>query len=162
MIKVVGGNVTTNSLNYTITATSTAFNTGDLIRITAAGTIELADASGAGAVHGIALGDSSDYSAGDKIPVGLFDNSTILAVPCASSFAPDDLTVGLSYTITPTTKAQALTTTTTNGIMLIVGKQGDDTWFDPDVDDAVTTGDGNSIYCMITQANLDGRIAATT
>lgn len=162
MIKVIGGSVTTNSLNYTLGG-GTAFAVGDAIRITSNGEIELADASTAGAAHGIALADSTDYSDGDKgVPVALFDNGTILAVPCEAANAADDYTVGVAYGIIVTTKAQTMDlSNTTNGIMLVVGKPGDDSWFDPDVDDAVTTGDGNDIYCMITQANLDGRIAAS-
>jgi hypothetical protein len=162
-IKVVRGSVTTNSLNYSLGG-GTAFATGDLIRITANGEIELADAAAAGAVHGIALKPSTDYADGEKgVPIALFDKDTVLAVPCEAGNAPDDYTVGIAYGIIVTTKAQTMDlSNTTNGIMLVVGKQGDDQAFNPDVDDAVTTGDGTYIYCSITQANLDGRIAAST
>jgi len=161
-IKVVRGSVTTNSLNYGLGG-GTAFAKGDLIRITSNGEIELADAAAAGAVHGIALAPSTDYSDGDKgVPVALLNNETVLAVPCEADNAPDDYTVGTAYGIVVTSGAQTMDlSNTTNGIMRVVGKQGDDQSFNPDVDDAVTTGDGTYIYCSISQANLDGRIAAS-
>lgn len=161
MIKVVAGTVTTNSINYVLGG-GTAFAKGDLIRITIGGEIELADGTGAGAVHGIALAPSTDYSDGDKgVPVALFHDDTVISIPTEAGNAPDDYILDTSYDIIVTTKAQTLDLSGATGIMLVVGLRGDDSWFDPDVDDAVTTGDGEPIYCRIIQANLDGRIAAS-
>lgn len=160
-VRVVRGTVTTNSLNYELGG-GTAFAKGDLIRITADGEIELADATAAGAIHGMALAPSTDYSVGDKVPVALFNKDTVLAVPTEAGNAPDDYTVGVAYGLVVTSGAQTMDLdVTSGGVLMVVGKQGDDQSFNPDVDDAVTTGDGNPIYVQLTQATLDGRIAAS-
>ena len=159
-VKVVRGQVTTNSLNYKLGA-GTAFIKGDLIRITANGEIELADAgTSAGGIHGIALAPSTDYSDGDKgVPVALFDNGTVLAVPTESGNAPEDYTVGVSYGLVVTYGSQTLDLSETSGSLLVVGLMGDYQAYDPYVDD---TEDGTQyVYCQISQANLDGRIAAS-
>jgi len=159
MIKVVSGSVETNSLNYSLGG-GAAFAKGDLVRITLGGEIELATVKD---FQAIALADSTDFSDGDKgVPVAVLNADTVLQVPCEAANAPDDYTIGENYGLVPTTKAQTLDLSdTTNEALQIVGKMGDDQWFDPDVDDAVTTGDGNSIYCKVVPAVLATRSAAS-
>lgn len=159
MIKVVSGNVETNSQNYTVGG-GTAFLTGDGIRITTDGEIELCDPTAAGSLHGIALADSTDYADGDKVPVALIDSSTVMAISCEAGNAPDDYVVGGTYGIVVASGAQTADLSATTGQLIITGKQEDDSWFDPNVSDS-TDGVDQFVYCRVSQANIDTRIAAS-
>jgi hypothetical protein len=154
-VKVVSGDVITNSNTYA--TGSTTWNAGDLVRIDTVGTVELATTTAAGGIHAIALGDSADYAAGEKVPLAMLKSDTILAVPTEAGNAPEDYTVGVGYGLVVTTQAQTADLSATTGQLICVGKQSDDLWFDPDVDE---TEDGTQyIYCRVSQVNLDTRAA---
>jgi hypothetical protein len=157
-VKVVRGAVTTNSLNYK-RGGGTSFVKGDLIRITANGEIELADAVAAGCIHGMALDNYADLTDGDKTSVALFDKDTVLAIPTEAGNAAADYTVGVAYGLVVTSGAQTTDLdVTSSAVLMVVGVPGDDQSFDPNVDD---TAHGGDIYVQISQAALDGRIAAS-
>lgn len=137
------------------------FAPGDLIRISASGTIQMADVSGAGAVHGIALETGEDSSA-DAMPVFLFAPDTVVKIQCIDGVAPEDLTKGVAYTLDVTTGSQAITSTATSGVAMVVGYAGDaQPWADVtgafDEDSSVNN---NSVLVRFTAATLDTHAAA--
>jgi hypothetical protein len=138
-----------------------AFSEGDLVRLSLdEGTIALAEADSAGAVHGIALEDGT--TAGDAVKVLLFAADTIIKIQCTGTVAPEDLKAGSAYTIVTTTKAQAITSTKTNGILKVVKTSAVQTpweiargaW-----DDAAAT-DNNTVLAQVLQSVLDGAVNA--
>lgn len=155
-VKVVRGEVTTNSLNYKLG--SETIVKGGLIRIDSSGNIVLPEATGVGAIHGIALAGSADadYSAGDKFPIALFDKDTEFAIPCEASTAAEDYTVGVSYGLNVNSGSETINLDETSGILQVIGVPGDDQQYNPDVDDTVNEG---NIYVKLAQATLDGRAA---
>lgn len=135
---------------------------GDLIRITSAGTVKLAEINSGsdGAVHGIAL-EAGAASSTDALPVFLFGDDTIIKIQCIDGEAPSDLTKTLTYTAEKGTGVWAITATTTNGILTVVDYAGTETpWSDAysAFDEAVGT-DNNSVLVRVKQAILDGNQA---
>ena len=64
------------------------YNMGDLVRVSTTGTIELAEAASAGAVHGMAL---SDGTTGETtVPVLLFASDTVIAIEAEDGKTPAD------------------------------------------------------------------------
>lgn len=133
---------------------------GDLIRISSAGEVKLAEINTAGAVHGIALYDFLDND--EQAPVLLFAPDTVINIPTIDGEAPADLSKGTSYTLEKGTNGiWAVTATTTNGIALVVSYADDGTpWsdrygsFDED-----STVDNNRVGVRFTAATLDAHVA---
>ena len=153
------GGATIDNVSYMAGGTYAA---GDLIRITSSGTVKLANANNAGAVHGIALKDGSTSDT-DPASVLLFTPETVIKIQVYDSGkAPEDLTKGVAYTIHPNTGEQGITVTATNGIAIVVGYAGDATpW-----EDAIGTFnedpsvDNNSVLARFAAATLDAHAAA--
>jgi len=166
---VVKGDTIRSEREYTVKA-SENFRKGELIRIDVTGKVQKAantTALAAGAVHGIAGADASEYLsggayAGQTIPVLLFSVNTVVAIQMAAAKDHDDYVVGQSYTLDRSTVDAAgmywwtLTDTTAAGVAQIESKPSDDQWFDPSVAATVATA---PIHVRFTQAMLDTRSA---
>jgi hypothetical protein len=136
---------------------------GDLIRINDAGTIDVAEAASAGAVHGMAL--EANAAAATILPIVLFAPDTVLKIQTIDSEAPSDLTKGLVYTLeVSTANKQAITATTTNGVGLVVAYAGDSIPWTSAVTsfDETVTDDNNSVHVRILASVLDGNAAAAS
>jgi hypothetical protein len=133
---------------------------GDLIRINTSGEVVLAEINTAGAVHGITLYDVADDDA--QAPVLLFAPDTVVSIPTIDTVAPEDLSKGTSYTLEKGTNGVwAVTSTTTNGVALVVSYADDGTpWSDRygsfDQDSAT---DNNRVDVRFTAATLDAHVA---
>ena len=147
---------------YTTAGTDT-IAAGDLIRINDAGTLDLAEAASAGAVHGMAL--EGDAGSAKQIAILLFAADTIIKIATIDGEAPSDLTKGLVYTLEVTAGSPAaITATTTNGVALVVEYSGTgQPWDDATstYNEAVGT-DNNSVHARILTSVLDGNAAAAT
>lgn len=134
---------------------------GDLIRINDAGTIDLAEAASAGAVHGIAL---EDATAATTLKILRFASDTILQIQCVDSLEPEELEIGEEYTLEDGTNVWGITSTTTNGVALVVGRAGTrQPWHVArgGWDEAVGT-DNNSVYVRFSDATLSAVAAAAS
>lgn len=154
---VAYGGAREDYFNYT---DAEAISEGDLVRLTQDGTIKLADAASAGAVHGIALEDGT--TGGDTIKVLLFADDTYVKIQCYGTTEPEDLTLGIAYTLDVTTKKMAVTSTTTNGVAIVVAYAGtSQPWHDPygTFDEAIGT-DNNCVIVRFAAATLDATAAA--
>lgn len=136
------------------------FEEGDLIRLSVAGEIKLAETASAGAVHGIALAPVP-AEVNETVPVLLFANDTVIAIQCVDTKAPEDLAKGQAYTIEYSGGAQGITDTTTNGVLIVqdyaaTGSPWSDTTgtYDQDI-----TVNNNKVLVSIAQATLDGHVA---
>lgn len=133
---------------------------GDLIRISTSGTVEVAAASSAGAVHGMAL--EAGTTAGDDIAVLLFAPDTVVSMSAIDAVAPTSLLKGVTYTLEIGTNEFGVTTTTTNGVATIsdwadTGQPWNDTTgtYAPD-----STSNGGTVLVRFSAAILDGAQAA--
>ena len=137
-----------------------AFAAGDLIRLTASGTIQMADAASAGAVHGIALEAAADAAA--DVAVLMFAPDTIVKIQCYNTVAPEDLTKGVAYTLDVTTKKHSITSTTTNGVAMVVDYAvSEQPWGDrTGVFDEDITDNNNSVLVRFLTATLDAHETA--
>jgi hypothetical protein len=138
------------------------YSQGDLVRISTTGTIELAGAASAGAVHGMAL--SAGTTGETTVPVLLFANDTVIAIETIDTKAPEDLVIGLSYTLEVSTGLNGITDTTTNGVAKVVdkpatGKPWAEVTDNAAYDTASDTVNGY-VYVSILQSVLDGSVAA--
>jgi len=158
--EVIRGQVVVKDNTYKLAANGGAFKQGELIRITASGTIEVAklDSDATGPVHGMALANSADYTAGDFFPVALFDGSTELAIQLAASTDQNDIAIGSSYVLAVASNKWTMTSTTNKGIAQVCDKESQSAWFDPKAEASV---DMSRVIIKFTQANLDGRGAAS-
>lgn len=134
-------------------------NEGDLIRISSAGEVKLAEVASAGAVHGIALYDVADDDA--QAPVLLFAPNTVVSIPCVDTVAPEDLSKGTTYTLEKGTGVWGVTSTTTNGVAQVVsyaadGQPWEDRYGSFDEDPTV---DNNRVHVRFTAATLDAHVA---
>ena len=138
------------------------FIAGDPIRITTSGTIQLAEGASAGAVHGMALSDSS--GSGDVAPVLLFDDDTIIALQCVDGVKPDDLTKGVAYTLEVTSGATGVTSTTTNGIVVVTDTPKTRIpWTDATgTYDYETDKENGIVYVRVLRSVLDGHAAKSS
>lgn len=136
---------------------------GDLIRINAAGTIDVAEGASAGAVHGIAL--EGDGGTATTLPIVLFGADTKVKIQCIDSLAPSTLKKGTSYTLeVSTANKQAITSTTTNGVALVDEYAGTgQPWEDATgtYDEAVGTAN-NSVIVRFPASVLDAVAAAAS
>lgn len=132
---------------------------GDLIRISSAGEVKLAEINTAGAVHGIALYDFLDNDA--QAPVLLFAPDTVVSIPCIDTVAPEDLSKGTSYTLEKGTGVWGVTAVTTNGVALVTAYAGTGTpWEDRYASfDQDPTVDNNRVDVRFTAATLDAHVA---
>ena len=137
-----------------------AFEMGDLVRLSTGGEIKLAETASAGAVHGIALA-AVPTEVNETVPVLMLANDTVLAIQCVDTVAPEDLSKGQAYTLEYSAGAQGITSTDTNGILIVddyaaTGNPWSDTTgtYDQDI-----TVDNNKVLVSIAQATLDGHVA---
>ena len=124
------------------------FAAGDLIRLSDAGTIQMADTTAAGSVQGMALETGADTD-GSASPVLMFAPDTIIKIQCIDGEAPADLTKGLAYDITVATGTQSITATTdASSIAMVVGYAADaQPWSDAiGTFDEDSTVDSNSVH----------------
>lgn len=137
-----------------------AITKGDLVRLTTSGTIKLADAASAGAVSGIAL--ETGTTGGDTIKVLMFAPDTVVKIQCYGTVEPEDLTKGVAYTLDVTAGKHSVTSTTTNGVAIVMDYAGtSQPWTGPNdsFDEAIGT-DNNSVLVRFSAATLDGYAAA--
>lgn len=137
-----------------------AITMGDGIRLTSSGTIKLADAASAGAIHGVAL--ETGTTGGDPIKVFMFGTDTRVKIQCYDTVEPEDLTLGVAYTLDVTAGAMSITNTTTNGVAIVMERAGQSQpWTDPtgSFDEAVGT-DNNCVVVRFSAATLDTYAAA--
>lgn len=137
-----------------------AFVAGDLIRLSTAGEIKLAEINTAGAVHGIAL-EAVPTEVNELAPVLMFAPDTIVKIQCIDSQAPEDIEKGVAYTLEKGTGVWGITAVTTNGIALVVdyaasGQPWNDAYSTFDEDETV---DNNSVLVRFTAATLDAHVA---
>lgn len=135
-----------------------AYAAGDLIRLASGGTIKLAEAASAGAVHGIAL---MDGVVDEVAKIVLFTDETIVSIPTVDTVAPEDLTKSITYTLEVATGVFGVTATTTNGVATVVSYADDGIpWSDRygsfDEDSAT---DNNRVHVRFKQTVLDGNVA---
>jgi len=97
-----------------------AFEAGDLIRLTTAGEIKLAevDSSGAGAVSGMAL-EAVASEVNETVAVLMFAEDTVVAIQCVDTVAPEDLAKGQTYILEYSAGTWGIPNTTTNGVATI-------------------------------------------
>ena len=153
---VVRGTVITNDLNYVLG--TNVIKTGDLIRLSTTGTVEPADADTAGCVHGIALANSVDKTAGKPFPVALFTPDTEIAIQMMAAKDQNDVAVGVAYNLDITANAQNLTVTTDGSSMAhVCGLASQDSWFD---EQSTASYDQSVVYVKFSAACLSARIAA--
>jgi len=136
------------------------YSMGDLIRISTTGTVELAEANSAGAVHGIAL--SAGTTGETTVPVLLFASDTVIAIQTIDTKTPADIDVGSIYTLEVSSGLNGVTDTTTNGVAMCVDKPAtDQPWADTTGTYDVASDTANGIvYVRIIQSVLDGTVAA--
>lgn len=135
-----------------------AYAAGDLIRLASGGTIKLAEAASAGAVHGLAL---EAASIGDVAKILLFADDTLVSIPMIDAESPADTTKSLSYTLNAATGAWAVTVTTTNGVATVVSYADDGIpWTDRYSSfDQDSTVDNNRVIVRFKQTILDANVA---
>ena len=141
---------------------SLALAMGDLVRITTSGTVEVALASAAGAVHGMAL---EAAVAGAEVSVLLFTTDTVVALSAIDAVVPTtSLKKGVAYTLELGTSPNefGVTATATSGIALVedyesTGQPWNDTTstYSPDSSTA-----GGTVLVRFSAATLDGSAAA--
>lgn len=136
------------------------YKKGDLIRISTTGTIELAEANSAGAVHGIAL--EAGTTGETTKAVLLFASDTVIAIQAEDGKTPADYDVGSIYTLLVTAGLNGLVDVTTNGVAMVVDKPATgQPWTDTTgtYDVASDTANGY-VHVRIIQSVLDGTVAA--
>jgi hypothetical protein len=133
---------------------------GDLIRISTTGTVELADATAVGSVHGVALSASAD--GGLVAPVLLFASDTVFSIQAEDGKTPADFTVGTAYQLAVTAGFNGLVDTSTNAVVLCVDKPATgQPWGDTTGTYNTASDEANGlVYVRVTQAGIDGAIAA--
>jgi hypothetical protein len=135
------------------------YNIGDLVRISTTGTVELAEANSAGAVHAIAL---SDGTTGETtVPVLMLASDTVIAIQAEDGKTPADYDVGSIYTLLVTAGLNGLVDVTTNGVAMVVDKPAtDQPWADTTGTYDVASDTANGlVYVRIIQSVLDGTVA---
>jgi hypothetical protein len=132
---------------------------GDLIRLASGGTIKLAEADSAGAIHGMAL----KVGVVDEVAkILLFADDTQVSLPTIDGESPADLTKSVAYDLAIGTGAFAVTATTDGSSIATVVGYADDGFpfverfgsFDQD-----STVDNNRVIVRFKQAILDGNVA---
>jgi hypothetical protein len=150
------GGATEERYTYTAGGVDTIYK-GDLIRINALGTIDVAEAASAGAVHGIALG--ANAASAVVIPILKFAADTIIKIQTIDGEAPSDLVIGDAYTLeVSTANVQAITATNgATGVALVTAYAGTgQPWEDiSGTYDETSTTDNNSVLVRIPSAVLD-------
>ena len=142
---------------------STTFVKGDICRITTSGQIKDAatDNTGAGSVHGMILETwATAPTTSQFVKILKFAQDTILECQVYNATAgdaePQDVTVGVSYTLRNSAAGKwCITTTTTNGNALVVAKPGDAKWFDA-YNGVQLTDDYGLVQVRFIQSILDG------
>jgi hypothetical protein len=156
------GGATEERYTYTAGGVDTIY-AGDLIRINDAGTIDVAEASSAGAVHGIAL--EANAASAVVLPIIKFASDTIVKIQCIDTVAPEDIDKGEEYTLeVSTANKQAITSTTTNGVALVTDYAATgQPWEDrTSVYDETDSTDNNSVFVRFTDATLSAVAAAAS
>ena len=135
---------------------------GDLIRINAAGAVDLAEAASAGAFHGIAL--EGDSGTATQIPVMMFASDTVLGIQAQDSKTPADFPLGDSFALEISGNTVGLNDTDTNAVVQAVGYAYVGTPWDDATgvyDQASDTANG-IVYVKPLQATLEGAAAAAS
>ena len=157
------GGATEERYTYTAGGVDTIY-AGDLIRINAAGTIDVAEAASAGAVHGIAL--EANAASAVVLPILKFAEDTIIKIQTIDDEAPSDLVIGDAYTLeVATANKQAITATNgATGVALVTAYAGtSQPWTDvSSVYDETSTTDNNSVFVRILSTVLDAVAAAAS
>lgn len=137
-----------------------AFEEGDFIRLSTGGEIKLAETASAGAIHGIALQPVAS-EVNEVVEVLLFAVDTVIAIQCVDTVAPEDLSKGQAYTLEYSGGDQGITTTTTNGVLIVQDYAATGSpWKDvTDTYDQDVTVNNNKVLVSIAQATLDGHVA---
>jgi hypothetical protein len=134
---------------------------GDLVRITTAGTVEVALASAAGAVSGMAL-EAAVVDA--EVSILLFADDTVLSMSAIDAVAPTTLKKSVAYTLELGTAPNEFGVTATSGatgIAIVVdyadtGNPWSDTTGTYDND---STAVGGTVLVRFGAATLDGSAA---
>ena len=139
-------------------AVAEAYAAGDLIRISSAGAIKLAEASANGAVHGLAL---EDGVVGETAKILLFADDTVVSIPTIDGESPADLSKSVAYTLNAATGAWAVTATAGSGVATVVSYADDGIpWTDRYSSfDQDSTVDNNRVHVRFKQTVLDANVA---
>jgi len=134
-----------------------AINPGDLIRLSTAGSIEVATPV---SCHGMAL--ETGTTGGDVLPVLMFATDTVVKLSTEDGDKPTDFEKGVAYILEVGSNEFALVDTTTNGIAIVVDyadtaqpwSDATSSFSDP------STALGGSVLVRFTAACLDDADAA--
>ena len=155
-IRVPGGMLVKDNTYYGDGSTTLA--KGDLCRITTSGQIKDAavDSTTTGPIHGMVLQDwTTAPTTSQKVIIALFAEDTVLRTQIYNSTGsdaePQDVAVGVAYTLRNSAAGNwSITTTTTNGIATIVDKEYEGNWFESSAGD-----DWGVVLVSFAQALLD-------
>jgi hypothetical protein len=144
---------------FTYTNSDTlALEIGDLVRVTTAGTVEIALAASAGAVSGMAL---ESVAVDEDVSVLLFADDTVISLSAIDAVAPTTLKKSVAYTLEIASNEFGVTATDTNGVAIIVdyadtGQPWNDTTgtYTPD-----SASNGGTVLVRFGAATLDGSAA---
>jgi hypothetical protein len=151
------GGATEQRFTY-VNSDTLALEIGDLIRITDAGTVEIALTASAGAVSGMAL-EAAVVDA--DVSVLLFADDTVISLSAVDATAPTTLKKSDAYELEIASNEFGVTATTTNGIAIIVdyadtGNPWSDTTGTYPQD---STAVGGTVLVRFGAATLDGSAA---
>ena len=136
---------------------------GDLIRLNSSGTIDVAEGTSAGAVHGIAL--EANAASAVVLPVIMFASDTIVEIQCVDTVAPEDLTKGLVYALeVSTANKQAINASTSTPIATVVDYAATGQPFEDRTGtfDQTDSTNNNSVLVRFSTTVLEGHAAAAS
>jgi hypothetical protein len=152
------GGATEQRFTY-VNSDTLALEIGDLVRVTTAGTVEIALGVSAGAVSGMAL-EAAVVDA--EVSILLFADDTVLSMSAVDDVAPTTLKKSVAYTLEIASNEFGVTSTTgATGIAIIVdyadtGNPWSDTTGTYDND---STAVGGTVLVRFGAATLDGSAA---
>lgn len=151
------GGATEQRFTY-VNSDTLALEIGDLVRVTTAGTVEIALASAAGAVSGMAL---ESVAVDAEVSVLLFADDTVISLSAIDAVAPTTLKKSVAYTLEIASNEFGVTSTSSSGIAIIVdyadtGLPWSDTTGTYDQD---STAVGGTVLVRFGAATLDGSAA---
>ena len=151
------GGATEQRFTY-VNSDTLALEIGDLVRVTTAGTVEIALASAAGAVSGMAL---ESVAVDAEVSVLLFADDTVISLSAIDAVAPTTLKKSVAYTLEIASNEFGVTSTSSSGIAIIVdyadtGNPWSDTTGTYPQD---STAVGGTVLVRFGAATLDGSAA---
>jgi hypothetical protein len=151
------GGATEQRFTY-VNSDTLALEIGDLIRVTQAGTVEIALASSAGAVSGMAL---ESVAVDAEVSVLLFADDTVISLSAIDAVAPTTLKKSFAYTLEIASNEFGVTATDTNGVAIIVDyADTGNPWSDSTgTYDQDSTAVGGTVLVRFGAATLDGSAA---